>query len=113
MAVRYGATEERESEFQEVYFNKYLTGTLVAPLLRALFHTLGFAFYAPLSVALAVVAVGAPIALLLGWQKSQPTMAAPFPLVQLSLYGGSLSPTAVAGVLDHIQGDCKPDSMPI
>jgi len=77
MAFRYGAPAARESEFQEVYFNKYLVGTLLAPLLRALFYSLGILFYTPLFVALAIVAVAVPLAFLLGWQKSPPNMAAP------------------------------------
>jgi hypothetical protein len=76
MAFRYGAPAARESEFQEVYFNKYLAGTLLAPLWRVLFYSFGIVLYTPLFVALAIVAIAAPIAYLLGWQNAPPKMTA-------------------------------------
>jgi hypothetical protein len=53
-------------EFQEVYFNKYMTGRTTLALARALFHTFGAFFYFGV---LSIVLLAIPLAFLLDWQN--------------------------------------------
>lgn len=69
MTLRPGSSSEREPPLQEVYFNSYLTGTLLAPFFWALFLSFGIVVYMPLYVTLAVLVFGVPLVLMLGWIK--------------------------------------------
>lgn len=62
----YVISHQPESEFQEIYFNKYLTGGIPLALARALIHTFGVFFY---FVVLSIVFLAIPLAFLLDWQN--------------------------------------------
>jgi hypothetical protein len=66
MKAQYLISHQRESQFQETYFNKYLTGRLAFALMKAFLHTFGILFY--FSV-VSIVLLAIPLAFLLDWQN--------------------------------------------
>ncbi|HKZ77035.1 MAG TPA: hypothetical protein VJ124_01840 [Pyrinomonadaceae bacterium] len=66
MTSEYVISHHQGSEFQEVYFNKYMTGGIPLALARALLHTFGVFFYFGI---LSIVLLAIPLAFLLDWQN--------------------------------------------
>jgi hypothetical protein len=59
-------SHQPKSEFQQIYFNNYLTGTLLFPFGKAMVHTFGIFFY---FVIVSLVLLAIPLGFLLDWQN--------------------------------------------